>query len=458
MLKLFNLVTLLVGIVVGVAIGHYWLPSGKPIPVPSQVVAVPTPVVGPTSKVIEVPACIDRTYVVIRGNSLWRIAEHEYGGRGYLYQLIAEVNDIKSPYVIHVGQVLRIPMTLCNLSTVLVKESKVARTGKKTATKKIPSTEKMLTQEEPEVLIVHATPPARLGGTVTFRPKTAETSVVQEAPVSTPTPRFVEESKPLPAVVPQNLPLTTSEERKFQTRGNFWNFYDITPKDNGNKIDTFHVDAGIVASRFRGGEVLYYTALNAMQDAKGRPQNNRVEIETGLKFVKSFTHGEIEFAGAVALESRREGLGSKGFGKSKLGVVAFSTGQFFWQQKTPSSESGTFTAPGFVEWNAGYISPYERGNLIGAIHLEQGLTMMQIRKVLVSPTGWIVTSADSKGYPWNNRNTFGTGLSFAYPWQSGVLNLKLGYECVNEHNSKSSPTSCGPTVKLDLRTMFGKKK
>lgn len=49
-----------------------------------------------------------RTYTVVYGDTLWSIARR-FLGKGSLYPLIAEANNIPNPNIIHVGQVLIIP-------------------------------------------------------------------------------------------------------------------------------------------------------------------------------------------------------------------------------------------------------------------------------------------------------------------------------------------------------------
>ncbi len=49
-----------------------------------------------------------RTYTVVYGDTLWSIARR-FLGKGSLYPLIAEANNIPNPNILHVGQVLIIP-------------------------------------------------------------------------------------------------------------------------------------------------------------------------------------------------------------------------------------------------------------------------------------------------------------------------------------------------------------
>lgn len=56
------------------------------------------------------PAPEPKTYTVVEGDSLWKIAQHHYG-KGGEWEKIYEANKdrIKNPDLIHPGQVLVIP-------------------------------------------------------------------------------------------------------------------------------------------------------------------------------------------------------------------------------------------------------------------------------------------------------------------------------------------------------------
>ncbi len=50
----------------------------------------------------------EKTYIVIKGDSLWKIAIKEYGS-GYEWVKIAKANNLINPNLIHAGNVLKLP-------------------------------------------------------------------------------------------------------------------------------------------------------------------------------------------------------------------------------------------------------------------------------------------------------------------------------------------------------------
>jgi len=59
-----------------------------------------------TGKETKVP--LPTQYTVVRGDSLWKIANHFYG-TGYNWVLIAQENKLANPNLIHAGNILTIP-------------------------------------------------------------------------------------------------------------------------------------------------------------------------------------------------------------------------------------------------------------------------------------------------------------------------------------------------------------
>ncbi len=73
-----------------------------PEPVVRQPVVQPEPVVAP------VPAPAEQIHVVVKDDSLWKIAQRYYG-KGTMWRVIADANGITDPKRLRIGQKLVIP-------------------------------------------------------------------------------------------------------------------------------------------------------------------------------------------------------------------------------------------------------------------------------------------------------------------------------------------------------------
>jgi LysM repeat protein len=105
----------------------------------TTVAVAPTPTGNAESVVIQLPAspiavppaqeCAPQTYKVVRGDNLWRVAEKHYGkGSGHFYTEIAKAQKekMRTPYVIHPGDVLVIPTLNCSPPASTNKRKQVA--------------------------------------------------------------------------------------------------------------------------------------------------------------------------------------------------------------------------------------------------------------------------------------------------------------------------------------------
>lgn len=442
---------------------------------PVQITVAPAPAVAKT-QVVTTPACESKTYTVPpkgdRINSLWRVAEQMYSGRVYLYPLIAEVNGIEAPYVIHPGQVLTIPMSLCDLSQ-LVKAP--VESTRRTGVARVSSP---VTMQKPAVVEVPtgsssapASAPVQVAQTVpapTTAPVASAPAIATPAVVPTPA---VSETAPAPASVAQTSNTVVSSVAPVRPRlevqqtlghvkpdlplltpGSTWNSFGTTPVESGNWINQFHFDQGIVLARPAGLNVEPYVALNVTQDSRGFSWNNKTKVEAGVKLAKPLSHGVMNVSLAYASE-RREAVDGRP-SETRSGLTLFHDAWFGWDQPTNSSQRNYFSAtPGTVWWVVGNVSPFEKGNVIGLARAEQGVTAVKAGGISFIPTAWAQAGFDSKDNPWNNRYTLGGGLKIAIPWKTGTIGVQGGYECTQSYDQVASTSAtCGPAVRMDFWT------
>jgi hypothetical protein len=459
--KVLLLPAILVGLVAGLLVGHYGWRNGVSVPLPSTQIVSPvgnpvgqanTKAISPTTKDTTLPACQDRTHTVEAGrvNSLWRVAEKEYGGRAYLWQLIAERNNLQSPYVIHVGDVLKIPCCLCSLPTLPIKPAVKKSSAKKVAQKATSP------KVEPKVEIGPqgpSGPPGPQGPAGPAGPQGPQGPVGPQGPpgppASVPAPQE-QTTMPKEEREETSLPITLPIG-KFAP-GTIWNSVGRTPLEVGNTVDYFHVDQGIILGRVKGIDFEPYVALNATKDTKNFSWDNRAKVEAGVKLVKPFDSGIAEIGGGYAVE--RRDLWSSGTTASSL--IAFTDGWFGWDQ--PSNlklEKGFFKGyPGSGQWLFGNTSPIEKNNFIGSARVEQGVLATKVKTTSLIPIGWGQAGFDTKENPWNNRYIYGGGLKISVPWNTGVVDLTGGYECAENHTrgSPNGNTSCGPALSFNIWT------
>ncbi len=427
--------------------------------------ATPEPV---KKEVVSAPVCEERQYTTIKGDTLWGIANKQYGGRAYLYQLLAEKNGVKNPNLILADQKMVIPCCLCDLpalesSKSVAKVSTVARKENKVARAAV-STPAIVPPPAPVVVPVAPVAPAST-------PAPAVAPVPAPAPtVQAPVPPK-ETAVVIPAPAQTKVPVATAPTPSFEKTqstksdtpfvrvapGSTWNSFGFSPIERGNKVNYFHADQGVILGELPGRvQFEPYVAVNATKDTKGFSWDNKVKAEAGVKLVKAFPLGMLSVGTAYASETRKGDVGND----TKSGLTAYTEGWFGWDQTTPGTRTSLFSSlPGNSWFNVGNTSPFEKGNVIGVIRAEQGVTMVKTKRLSLIPDAWGQVGFDTQGKPWNNRYLYGGGMKMTVPWSSGVLAVRAGYECAKEYgnNATSSSAMCGPVVSADLWTGWRKK-
>ncbi len=465
-------------LVAGVLGGHFvWKAPPAPAPPPPQVEVVAPAPAAPAPPSVVKETCVDHDFPVPpkgdRINSLWRVAEHEYGGRAYLWPLIAEVNGIEPPrYVIQPGQVLKIRCCLCSLP--VLEKKPVAKTASKptptpaqakATTSPVPKPESAVVQGPPGPAGREGPqgvqgppgpagppgqpgPPGPQGPAAPVQPPTVSAPQAQPAPQA---PQVLREEKI--GVGPIEAPFVR------MAPGSTWNFLGTTPLEKGNLIDYFHVDQGVILAEVSGIQVEPYVAVNTAKDSKGYPWNNKVKMEAGVKIGKGFRTGIAKIGVGYASE-RRDSYGSTP-SQTESDWTVFTEGWFGRDQPSRSPRNSFLSAtPGSAQWLIGTVSPFERRNVIGLTRVEQGVQLAKVSSVSLIPMGWGQFGFDTKGNFWNNRYTYGGGLKIAIPWNTGVVDVVGGYECAKQHDG-GKPSSvaavCGPAVRFDIWTGWRKK-
>ncbi len=441
----------LAGGMVGYLVGYKVGSRSQPL-----VVNAPTPVVAPQPAPPQ-PTCQDRSYTVVSGkiNSLWRVAENQYGGRAYLWPLIAEKTGIKPPYVIRVGDILKVPCCLCELPA-LVKTQVVQKAAKKQVAKRV--AKKVAPASEPVTVVGPVGPQGPQGPAGPAGPPGPTGPSGPQGPAGPVGPQGQVAAPPQSPAPPAKTevlrdlaPLSSLPAPKYAP-GSAWNSFGTSPLESGNYVNYLHADQGFILGWIGGVKVEPYVAFNSTHDSKGYMWNNKTEAEVGLKLGKPFSHGILEVGGAFAVERRQSSPS-----ETRSGFIGFTDGWFGWDAPTSRhSDKNLFrSTPGSFQFLAGNVSPFEKNNVIGTVRLEQGITLAKAGRVSFIPEGWGQVGADTQDKPWNNRLVYGGGLKAAIPWNSGTVNVLGGYECAEQYRNRggsSSNSVCGPTVKVDIWT------
>jgi hypothetical protein len=305
--------------------------------------------------------------------------------------------------------------------------------------------------------VVPATPPA-----ATTTTTTSTTPPTQVPPSSQ--EGFV---VPKPTEAPRSSSVTTNAsslplaEAPFvrTAPGSIWDSFGRSPIERGNQVNYFHIDQGIVLGQVGGMDLTPFVAFDATRDSQGFAWNNKTRSQAGLKLVKTFGKGVVDFGGAYAVEKRQEVRNVPA--ETKSAWIGFTTGWFGWDEPTRKEGEGLFAShPGTAQWYAGNISPFEYRNLIAVGRVEQGVAVAKAVGVSFVPLVWGQAGFDSQNKPWNNRYIYGGGLKVALPWSRGVGDVQGGYECARTHDNHGVPigsSMCGPTVKVDIWTGWRKK-
>lgn len=460
--------TLVVGIVLGFLVGHYGCKKSAE-PIATKQVAMPAPAVvaTPTPPIkVATPSCVDSTYTVKKGDSLWRIAKQEYKD-GSLYTIIAKASGVKNADLIHPDQELVIPCYDPNDNKVVsvdkpVSPSRARRINKTNlrVTKATPSGE---TKSQNTTVVVVMAEETKTTTTPT-QPVTpvAEPAKIAQEVVTPQTVQVLEEKasagengqvQVASATVAPDVqfspgPIATADLSLLRP-GSAWNSLGTNPVEDGNWVNQFHFDQGIVLAKTGGVLVEPYVAVNATVDSEGYSWNNKTKVEAGLRLVKPLSHGVMNVSLAYAHERREEEVGSRS------DLTLYHDAWFGWSQPSVNKKGdSSMTLPGTIWWVVGNVSPFEKNNIIGLARAEQGVTVGKIDKVSLIPIGWAQAGFDSQDKPWNNRYTLGGGLKVSFPWRTGVLGIQGGYECTRYHGKVvvSSSATCGPAVRMDVWT------
>ena len=204
---------------------------------------------------------------------------------------------------------------------------------------------------------------------------------------------------------------------------------NLSPVEHGNGYVQSYVeqDAAVLASRSGSLSLTPYVSLGLVLDTKGYDWNNKVEPQAGIKLNKSLPHGVVSAGTAYTYEDRFNSLQSSG-------MVLYVQDWFGWQ--SVAEKANRF--PGSTWAAFGNISPVEHGNWIGQAYVSQGVVAKRFGRTALVPYLQATFSRDSKGFDWDNKAVYGSGLKFAFTRAPAYTELGVGYLRENRFYSGQS--------------------
>ncbi|HKW68047.1 MAG TPA: hypothetical protein VJP04_12210 [Terriglobales bacterium] len=204
---------------------------------------------------------------------------------------------------------------------------------------------------------------------------------------------------------------------------------NLSPVEHGNGYVQSYVeqDAAVLASRSGSLSLTPYVSVGLVLDTKGYDWNNKVEPQAGIKLNKSLTHGLVSAGTAYTYEDRFNSLKSSG-------MVLYVQDWFGWQ--SVAERANRF--PGSTWAAFGNISPVEHGNWIGQAFVSQGVVARRFGKTALVPYVQATFSRDTKGFDWDNKAVYGSGLKFAFTHEPTYTEFGVGYLRENRFYSGQS--------------------
>jgi hypothetical protein len=397
------------------------------------------------------PKCEQFIRDIKQGESLWKIAEKEYGGRSYMYPVLLEVNEIPNPNLILAGGTILIPC-LCDLQPLLKKAVAKKTTPKVKVTKAVPPISATgfdtgvviscapcdKSEPTPKVSLVESPrpPPPPAVSTVT------QNVIVNVTPAGVPAPAPQPVSQPAPPAQTQPLPAPPPLPTGFLAmpydcgtgRINFsWN---ATPEEASYKI-------------FRDGTLVKTT-------------DNLAWSDTGLVAGKGYTYTLVASNAA-------------GDSPIKWTTPPVTVAPGVCPVPTPAKPVAVVQPPVPVVvpvvpqpkmlvwsmWNTLEENPIEPGDKVNMFHADVGIVIGRIKKFQFEPFIAIDGVKDiPKGYSWNNRFKAQVGFKVVRPIAirptiSGMVEFGVSFASETRFRSGGLPSQTKAGEILFFNGWFG---
>jgi len=383
--------------------------------------------------------CDGMCYGVQKGDTLSKLAERFYGN-WRLFTVIAEANGILGPnYTIYAEKCICIPKA-------------PAKTAVVTPTPKTPTTSKPKPKEpsQPKPIVTVApvetpriaAPPAAepvapapapqvvpnpAPAPIPTAPQQTTPAVAPPAPTAPVVPEKrpdAEILKPIAATPPVPKISVPPLKQPLAFPGSAWTVAgNLSPTERGNFLNQSYFEQGVTLWRGKRTSIVPFVSLTTTVDNQKFDWNNKATGQAGVKLVESLPNGVLQIGGAYAEEYRFK---SKTRAKEPVGFLNY---WFGWDQPTraPAARRLFSAFPGNTWGTVGTLSPTEKRNVIGQIHLQQGVTLTKVYGTSLIPYAESTFGFDTKKFDWNNKEVWGAGFKIAAPLRSGVCETGVAW-------------------------------
>jgi hypothetical protein len=212
--------------------------------------------------------------------------------------------------------------------------------------------------------------------------------------------------------------------------GNTWGLIGaVSPMERNNILSQFHLEQGFTAFKIQSYYLIPGIAVDLGRDSMGYDWNNKVMLSAGPRLVRVFPKGIVRVGALYGFEQRPTS------GNSGSQIIGSLDYWFGWGRPSADPNKSSLF-PGSTWGIIGNTSPFERGNTIAFADFTQGINIFQRGNLSVIPFVKLQSGADSKGYDWNNKVLFGSGVKLVHSRKSGTIDLALHY--LSEKRLKNS--------------------
>jgi hypothetical protein len=214
---------------------------------------------------------------------------------------------------------------------------------------------------------------------------------------------------------------------------------NLSPVEHNNGYSQSYVEqsAAIFANNSGLFTVTPFVSLGLVLDTKGYDWNNKIQPRMGIRANKFFHHGVVSVGSAYSYEERFKSTSSNG-------LTLFAQDWFGWQ--SVFEKSSRF--PGSSWAAVGTLSPIEHGNIIGQGYASQGVVAKRFGRTALVPYVETTLSRDSKGFDWENKVTYGSGIKFSIP--RNELYTEIGACYLHETRFESGQSAGGVTLYMNF--------